>query len=326
MKTTLRKVATPVLRPLWSRVWHRIQFRVNGLIEPRLQSIEAQVAANLSRISHLEMSAEKAREHLLDSLRGVSNTVLKTQQAVETLKKQQEVGAFQGSHTAIEDLQAAQRNLEHRVEFVRREILYEFKYGWDARTTGQFDDNASSESAKEVPWKIKNHSKVADFAKELKLNLGCGLRPLADHINIDVRDLPDVDVVAAVDNLPFEENTVHLISSSHLIEHFPQERLVRRLLPYWKSLLCPGGAFHAIVPDCAAMIAHASSGELTFEEFREVIFGSQDYAGDYHYNALTPDSFSNLLREAGFEKIEIAAEGRRNGLCYEFEIKCFKPN
>ncbi|WP_025029800.1 class I SAM-dependent methyltransferase [Nitratireductor aquibiodomus] len=292
---------------------------MNELLEPRFQSLE-------SRLSKLEMSTEKASGHLLNSLRGVSNTLLKTQQEVEKLKNQQDASAFLMGQTAIKNLQVAQRNLEHRIEFVRREILYEFKYGWDARNTGQYDDNASSETAKEIAWQIKNQNKVADFANALRLNLGCGLKPLADHVNIDVRDLPGVDVVAAVDNLPFEENTVHSISSSHLIEHFPQERLVRRLLPYWKSLLRPGGTFHAVVPDCAAMINHASSGELTFQEFREVIFGSQDYAGDYHYNALTPDSFSKLLREAGFEKIQIAAEGRRNGLCYEFEIKCLKPN
>jgi len=68
------------------------------------------------------------------------------------------------------------------------------------------------------------------------------------------------------------------------------------------------------------MLAGASAGTYDFDDFREVVFGSQDYAGDYHFNLFTPDSMHRMLQEAGFADIEIPVAGRRNGKCFEFEI------
>ena len=46
-----------------------------------------------------------------------------------------------------------------------------------------------------------------------------------------MRDLPGVDVVAKAGDLPFEPGSVDEIYSAHLLEHFPQEAMRRRLLP-----------------------------------------------------------------------------------------------
>ena len=140
-----------------------------------------------------------------------------------------------------------------------------------------------------------------------------------------MRELPGVDVVAEVGDLPFAAGRVDAIASAHLLEHFPQETLRRRLLPYWFNLLRPGGSFRAVTPDAAAMLAGAGAGTYAFEEFREVVFGAQDYPGDYHYNLLTPDSLRGLLAEAGFQDIEVPVAGRRNGKCFEFEITARRP-
>ncbi len=78
--------------------------------------------------------------------------------------------------------------------------------------------------------------------------------------------------------------------------------------------------FRAIVPDGEAMLAHSAAGEYPFEDFREVLFGGQEYDGDYHFNLFTPASLRKLLIEAGFGNIDIPVQGRRNGRCYEFEI------
>ena len=50
----------------------------------------------------------------------------------------------------------------------------------------------------------------------------------------------------------------------------PQELLRRQLLPYWASLLKPGGIAATIAPDLEAMAADFASGEMPFEDFREV--------------------------------------------------------
>ncbi|WP_210243618.1 hypothetical protein, partial [Mesorhizobium sp. B2-4-3] len=160
---------------------------------------------------------------------------------------------------------------------------------------------------------------------QLRLNLGCGHIALADYINVDTRDLPGVDIVADVGDLPVREGCVNEIFSAHLIEHFPLETMRRRLLPYWRSRLRSGGTFKAVTPDAAAMVQAVTTGAMSFEDFREVTYGAQDYDGDYHFNLFTPDSLRTLLQEAGFEGISIPVAGRRNGKCFEFEIVATAP-
>jgi len=205
--------------------------------------------------------------------------------------------------------------LSERLEFVRRELFFEIKYGRPERR----------EDKPEI-MRIVDQGKVdAAIRSGLRLNVGCGHVPLQGYVNVDMRAVPGVDVVAGLDDLPFEAGTVREISSTHVLEHFPQEMLRRRLLPYWYGLLAPGGLFRAVVPDAKAMMSHYAAGTYGFEEFREVFFGAQDYEGDFHYNMFTPESISKLLAEAGFVDVAIPVEGRRNGKCFEFEVTGRRP-
>ncbi len=209
-------------------------------------------------------------------------------------------------------------SLWERIEFVRREIFYEFHHG---------SGLSRSNTAAAMPAKLLDEAKVERMRGEgnLRLNLGCGHITLEGYVNVDMRELPNVDIKSNVGELPFEEGSVDEIFSSHLVEHFPQEALRRKLLPHWFACLKPGGKLSAITPDATAMISAAGAGTYGFEDFREVLFGAQDYDGDYHYNLLSPDSMAELLAEAGFVDIEVPVTGRRNGKCFEFEIYGRKP-
>jgi hypothetical protein len=57
---------------------------------------------------------------------------------------------------------------------------------------------------------------------------------------------------------------------------------------------------------------------------REVLYGAQDYEGDFHFNMFTPESMKKLLEEAGFAAIKLIAKARPNGKCYELEISASK--
>jgi predicted SAM-dependent methyltransferase len=197
--------------------------------------------------------------------------------------------------------------LAERLETVRSEFLYELRYGRR--------DEVKPESTERA---ILSPEKLND---PVRLNLGCGHVPLPGFINVDMRRLPGVDIIAPVGDVPIKLGSVGEIFSSHLLEHFPQEELRRNLLPYWCSLLVSGGIFRAVVPDGEAMLAKAADGSYAFHDFREVLFGSQDYTGDFHYNMFTPDSLSELLSEAGFRDITVPARARKYGRCYEFEIR-----
>ena len=204
------------------------------------------------------------------------------------------------------------RELWERLEFVRREIFYEMKFASGPR----------EQSTGPTATRILNQEKVENARQSgnLRVNIGCGHVPIDGYVNVDMRDLPGVDVVADVGDLPFETGSVDEVFSSHVLEHFPEEQLRRALLPHWHNVLAPGGKLRAIVPDGEAMLAQYAEGNYPFEEFREVLFGAQEYEGDFHFNLLTPDSLRKLLTEAGFSNIEVPAKGRRNGKCYEFEI------
>lgn len=203
-----------------------------------------------------------------------------------------------------------------RVEFVRRELMFEMRYG---------AGNGGAGEQLQAQGEILAADKVAAArATGARLNLGCGHVPLDGYLNVDRRALPGVDIVAEVDQLPFAEGELAEICSAHLLEHFPLEQLRRELLPYWAGLLRQGGRFRAIVPDGAGTARAFANDEYSFESLRQVTFGGQDYDGDFHYNMFSVESLSALLREAGFDQVEVIAENRENGGCKEFELVAVK--
>jgi SAM-dependent methyltransferase len=65
-------------------------------------------------------------------------------------------------------------------------------------------------------------------------------------INVDFDAKYNPEVVADARTLPFEDNTVDELYSSHLLEHFGYEEPV---LEEWHRVLRPGGKITIVVPD-----------------------------------------------------------------------------
>jgi predicted SAM-dependent methyltransferase len=305
IKSAAGSLVRRAARPFTQRLVPWMEIRL-GRPHERLLAIEAnQIPVLERRLTQIEAGL---RQHLPSLLNAVSSVAAF---GYELSAMRREIAALQS------DAASKQQNigeLWHRLEFVRKEIMYEMTY---SATDRPGDDNTV---ASVRPPQIVAGDKVAAARKSgIKVNLGCGHIPLANYINVDQRNLPDVDIVADVGNLPFDQESVQEISSAHLLEHFPQERL-RRLLPYWRSLLATQGVFRAIVPDGEAMLSGIANGTYPFEQFREVLFGAQEYNGDFHFNLMTPDSLAELLGEAGFKEIKVPVRARRNGNCFEFEI------
>jgi hypothetical protein len=185
--------------------------------------------------------------------------------------------------------------------------MFEFRYG-------------SSTHAVEESRTVEPRVPTALPASAVRINLGSGHIPLEGYVNVDNRDLPGVDVVADVENLPFDRGTIAEIFSSHFLEHFPEERLRRRVLPYLLSLLAPGGHFRAVVPDAEAMMNRYVAGDYPFSDLKSVIYGGQDYDGDFHFTMFTPDSISEILTDSGLSNVRIVESGRANGRSIELEV------
>jgi len=302
-------------------------------LKERVHAYETQqVPALLEALSDLnqrQLAASHDAENLVNSvpvsLRRITREMKEVPRMVERIDQLEALyrdanGPLPGTGEVLRergDLDALAESVTYllkRVEFIRKELMFEMRYGASAP--------ASSDARPEVEATILSVEKfeAAKRGGALRLNLGCGHIPLEGFLNVDRRALPGVDVVADIDDLPLETGEADEIHSAHLLEHFPQEQLRRELLPYWRGLIRKGGVFRAIVPDAETMIREYEAGRYAYDELREVMFGGQDYDGDFHFNMFTPDSLKRLLLEAGFEDVELVESGRRNGACYEFEM------
>jgi SAM-dependent methyltransferase len=280
-----------------TRMWLRLQNEM-----ARLAADVPEAAAYAARAQSSELEAR---------LQTVEQQLQVAEQQLQSTNQQLHDDIAGRGHRVDDTL----RFLLERVEFVRREMLFELRYGANGHP-------ALPAQARVLEPRILATEKVkaARTTGTLRLNVGCGHIVKSDYINVDMRELPGIDVVAEAGALPFEPGTVDEIFSAHLVEHFPQEEMRRRLLPYWYRLLRPGGLLRAVTPDGEAMLAGLTQGSCSFEDFRMVVFGGQDYEGDFHYNLFTPESLSRLVEEAGFGTVRVPVRGRRNDRCFEFEL------
>lgn len=206
--------------------------------------------------------------------------------------------------------------LLRRIEMVRAEMMNEIRYG----RGGGGPSDATRPAAQ-----IVNPAALEPADGVIRVNLGAGHLPIDGYVNVDMREIPGIDVIAAVDDLPFEPGSLAEITSAHTLEHFPLEELRRRLLPYWIGLLRPGGTMRATVPDMEAMARGFADGSIGYEAFRSTTYGGQEYEGDFHFNGFTPTSLAALFEEVGLTDCAVVERGRPNGDCLECEVTGQRP-
>lgn len=145
----------------------------------------------------------------------------------------------------------------------------------------------------------------------MRINLGCGPRPLPGFVNVDLLDLPGVDVHADVSKpLPFEGGSAELIYASHVLEHLPHIQ-VPTILADWRRVLCDGGRLLVAVPDLQTVAEVLRSREGWFtpphNPWLGVVYGGQKDEYDFHKTGFTAVWLTYLLRNAGFGDIRRVA-------------------
>jgi predicted SAM-dependent methyltransferase len=154
----------------------------------------------------------------------------------------------------------------------------------------------------------------------IRLNLSCGATVLEDYLNIDQHELPGVELVADIRNLPFEADTIAEIYSAHTIERFTETELSQKILPYWRKLLKKHGQLRLVTTDAEAMIEAFSRGTYPFQTLRRATFGGQDHDGDFHLTMFSRESLRSLLSDQSFLVGDYLALGRPNGNSLEMEL------
>jgi predicted SAM-dependent methyltransferase len=86
-----------------------------------------------------------------------------------------------------------------------------------------------------------------DKKRETKLNLGCGFLIEKDSIGIDIRDCGQDLVWDVRDGLPFPDESVDVVCSSHFLEHLDGEEGMDLFREIYR-VLKPGGITEHILP------------------------------------------------------------------------------
>lgn len=144
----------------------------------------------------------------------------------------------------------------------------------------------------------------------MKLHLGCGNRNIKGYVNIDVQALPEVDVVADVMNLPYEDNSINVIYSCCMLEHFGRNNKLeffrhtcwKDVIKYWYKLLRPGGELYVCVPDFDAVCKeYLHSGDIS--KIIGITIGGQKNNEDLHGMLFDYKLLSSELQLIGFQNI-----------------------
>lgn len=127
--------------------------------------------------------------------------------------------------------------------------------------------------------------------KSRKLNIGCGRNSRPGWLNLDIADLPGVDVIADLDNcrkrhLPFEDNSFEEFYASHVIEHIKDtlglmQELHRIAKPNAKAIFrCPYGSYDSAFEDPTHVRQYFIN---SFEYFSQPAYWRADYGyrGDW---------------------------------------------
>ena len=75
----------------------------------------------------------------------------------------------------------------------------------------------------------------------VKLHLGCGKRYIPGFVHIDLVDYEHIDYHNSIDDLSlFEDNSVDLIYTCHVLEHFHRNRIPTVLNEWYRVLKING--------------------------------------------------------------------------------------
>ena len=133
----------------------------------------------------------------------------------------------------------------------------------------------------------------------MKLHLGCGNKKIKGFINIDIRSLPEVDLVDNISELNnIKNDSVDLIYACHVLEHFGRDEYMK-VLKRWYEVLNDGGTLRIAVPDFEQVVEYYNKHK-DLSKLIGLLYGGQTYAHNFHYCGWDFQSLQNDLKSLGF--------------------------
>lgn len=140
--------------------------------------------------------------------------------------------------------------------------------------------------------------------------LGGGDNPVycktyANGINVDVRQLNKVDVVASFEEpLPLPTNEFDLVFSKFVIEHISWRKMNQFISEVYR-ILRPEGKVIVITANLLEQAKVLVSKPIWDGSESNLIFGGQDHIGNFHKCGLSPAFAEALFKKAGFSNISV---------------------
>jgi len=140
-----------------------------------------------------------------------------------------------------------------------------------------------------------------------KINMGCGWRDFGrSWIHIDSGNYQHLDYTSITDLSQFEDNSVDLIYSSHVIDYFDREEVIP-LLEEWYRVLRPGGILRIAVPDFDKIAKLYFEGKYNLSYFVGLLYGKMPMGEETIYHRTVYDflSMKNMLESLSYRKVSL---------------------
>ena len=131
----------------------------------------------------------------------------------------------------------------------------------------------------------------------LRLGVGDTLPKQDGYLNVDLRDLPNIDVVADAAKLPFKDGEHDGIETRNLVEHFSRHE-IDGVFKEWARVLKKGGRLFIETVDVGELMNHWQ--DIPEENWMDGLLGAQTYPENFHKMAFTKENMTRKLQEAGF--------------------------
>lgn len=142
-----------------------------------------------------------------------------------------------------------------------------------------------------------------------KLNLGSNDIKYTGFLNVDIRDIPEVDIVDDVTTLSkIEDNSVEEIIAHNILGQLAPDK-APEALKVWFNKMQNGGALEVGVPDGELLFSQYLKKEYTWDRVVHGIFGNMQLLRQWHgddaerwmgHSLYTQESITKLLERTGF--------------------------
>lgn len=188
---------------------------------------------------------------------------------------------------------------------------------------------------------MKNQKNKIENNCPIRLNIGCGGRPLNDYINIDMDTLDQIrarypnqkfdnDLIVEqydIFNLPFEDASVEEINCEALIEHlsFIEEPLLFKEI---ERVLKPGGKLYMSTVDFEAAVKQWLDAEDDWKDFYKIDdesiknqhwFGTYTYKPENRWGYLLATFFGSQNGEGQFHR-NCYSENKLRAICKRMNL------